>query len=270
MCYMTRKLKNRSALLNTLLAAACALFASCASTRNATYFTNVTSDTAVQRIAGNFEPAIQQNDILQITVSSLNPQEAMLYNVPNASNSGATAASGAAPGAGFLVDGAGNIQYPVFGTIHAAGITTTALADTIRNRFVQRQLLVDPVVSVRFLNFRVTLLGEVAKPAVITVTSEKISIMEALGMAGDITIYGKRENVMLIRDKEGSRTVKRLNLNDANILSSPYYYLQPNDIVYVEPTKSKIAQADRSRQILPVVLSSLSLLVIILDRLVIK
>ncbi|WP_298715175.1 polysaccharide biosynthesis/export family protein [Chitinophaga sp.] len=267
---MTQELKNRNALLNTLLVAACALFASCVSTKNATYFNNVNNDTAVQRIAGTFEPAIQQNDILQITVSSLNPQEAMLYNLPNSASSGATAVSGAAPGAGFLVDAAGNIQYPVFGSVHAAGLSTQSLADTIRRRFVDRQLLVDPVVNVRFLNFRVTLLGEVSKPAVITVTSEKISIMEALGMAGDITVYGKRDNVMLIRDKEGARTVKRLNLNDASILSSPYYYLQPNDIVYVEPTKSKVAQADRSRQILPVVLSGLSLLVIILDRLVIK
>lgn len=267
---MTQELKNRNALLNTLLVAACALFASCVSTKNATYFNNVNNDTAVQRIAGTFEPAIQQNDILQITVSSLNPQEAMLYNVPNSASSGATAVSGAAPGAGFLVDAAGNIQYPVFGSIRAAGLSTQSLADTIRRRFVDRQLLVDPVVNVRFLNFRVTLLGEVSKPAVITVTSEKISIMEALGMAGDITVYGKRDNVMLIRDKEGARTVKRLNLNDASILTSPYYYLQPNDIVYVEPTKSKVAQADRSRQILPVVLSGLSLLVIILDRLVIK
>lgn len=268
MLIMTRK-KNRNALLKTLLVAVCGLFASCVSTKNATYFNNV-NDTAVQRIAGNFEPAIQQNDILQITVTSLNPQEALLYNVPNAANSGATAATGAAPGSGFLVDAAGNIQYPVFGSIRAAGLTTKVLADTIRTRFEQRQLLVDPVVNVRFLNFRVTMLGEVSKPAVITVTSEKISIMEALGMAGDITVYGKRENVMLIRDKDGTRTVKRLNLNDANILSSPYYYLQPNDIVYVEPTKSKVAQADRSRQVLPVILSSISLLVIILDRLVIK
>ncbi len=267
---MTREKKNRNVLLNTLLAATCALFASCASTKNATYFNNVTNDTAVQRIAGNFEPAIQQNDILQITVSSINPQEAMLYNLPNAANSGATAVSGAAPGSGFLVDAAGNIQYPVFGTIHAAGLSTKTLADTIRQRFEQRQLLVDPVVNVRFLNFRVTLLGEVARPAVVTVTSEKISIMEALGMAGDITIYGKRENVMLIRDKDGARTVTRLNLNNANILSSPYYYLQPNDIVYVEPTKAKVAQADRSRTVIPILLSSLSLLVIILDRLVIK
>lgn len=245
-------------------------FTSCVSTKNAVYFNNV-NDTTVQTVNAAFEPVIQKNDILQITVSSLNPQEAIIYNLPNANTGSAPAGtSGAAAGTGFLVDQQGFIQYPVFGQVKAEGLTTKALTDTLRNQFNQRKLLLDPVVNVRFLNYRVTVLGEVAKPAVVNVTSEKISILEALGMAGDITVYGKKDNVMLIREVEGQRTIKRLNLNEGTIFTSPYYFLQPNDIVYVEPNKSKVAGADRSRQILPIVLSGLSLLVIILDRLVIN
>jgi len=199
-------------------------FTSCVSTKNAVYFNNV-NDTTVQTVNAAFEPVIQKNDILQITVSSLNPQEAIIYNLPNANTGSAPAGmSGAAAGTGFLVDQQGFIQYPVFGQVKAEGLTTKALTDTLRNQFNQRKLLLDPVVNVRFLNYRVTVLGEVAKPAVVNVTSEKISILEALGMAGDITVYGKKDNVMLIREVEGQRTIKRLNLNEGNIFTSPYYF----------------------------------------------
>lgn len=243
---------------------------SCVSTKNAVYFNNV-NDTTVKTVNTAFEPLIQKNDILQITVSSLNPQEAVIYNLPNANTGGAAAGTGGtAAGTGFLVDQQGFIRYPVFGQIKVEGLTTKALTDTLRNQFEVRKLLLNPVVNVRFLNYRVTVLGEVAKPTVVNVTNEKISILEALGMAGDITVYGKKDNVMLIREVEGERTIKRLNLNEGTIFTSPYYFLQPNDIVYVEPNKSRVASAERSRQVLPVVLSGLSLLVIILDRLVIN
>jgi polysaccharide export outer membrane protein len=162
----------------------------------------------------------------------------------------------------------GYIQFPVLGSLKAAGLTKKALTDTIRNQLSERKLLVDPVVSIRFLNYRVTILGEVTQPAVVNVTSEKISIMEALGMVGDITIYGKKDNVLLIRETEGERITKRLNLNDAQMLTSPYYFLKPNDVIYVEPNKSKVANASKSNTVIPVVLSGLSLLVIVLDRLV--
>jgi polysaccharide export outer membrane protein len=111
-------------------------------------------------------------------------------------------------------------------------------------------------------------LGEVNKPTVINVPSEKISIMKALGLAGDITIYGKKENVLLIREKAGMRTVTRLNLNDKNFLTSPYYYLQPNDVVYVQPNERKILNANRNQQLLPTILSVLSIAAIIITNLI--
>ena len=248
------------------------LFASCSTPQHTLYLQDI-RDTTIA-VNGNFEPLIQKNDVLQITVSSLNPEDAIIYNasntvVPSGGGGGASSGNMAALG-GFLVDQQGLIQYPVLGAVKAEGLTKKGLTNYIHDQLVQRKLLVDPVVSVRFLNYRVTLLGEVTRPTVVNVTNEKISILEAIGMAGDITVYGKKENVLLIRDQEGQRVIKRLNLNDKNILNSPYYYLQSNDVVYVEPNKAKQYSGEKSRLVLPIVFSSLSLVVIILDRLVLR
>ncbi|MBO9152054.1 polysaccharide biosynthesis/export family protein [Chitinophaga sp. GCM10012297] len=255
------------------------LFASCVNTKKAAYFNNL-NDTTLTAIKADLEPVIQKNDILQINVSAMNPQEAMMYNLPNTYSPGAAASQlpgniAVQPGtgnpvAGYLVNQQGSIDFPVLGTINVEGLTKAALTDTIRRQLVDRKLLVDPVVSIRFLNYRVTVLGEVARPTVVNVSSEKISILEALGMAGDITIYGKKENVLLIREQDGTRTTRRLNLNDAATLSSPYFYLKPNDIVYVEPSKSKVATTGKANTIIPIVLSALGLVVILVDRLVVN
>lgn len=246
------------------------VFSSCVSTKNAVYFNNL-NDTALKAAYSDLEPVIQKNDVLQINVSSMNPEEAIMYNIPNSAAATGIPAAGtvsSTPAAGFLVDQQGNIQYPVLGQVKAEGLTKKQLTDYLHKELTDKKLLVDPVISIRFVNYRVTLLGEVSKPTVVNVTNEKITILEALGMAGDITVYGKKENVLVIRETGGKQVIKRLNLNDASIFSSPYYYLQSNDIVYVEPNKSKVASADRSRQILPIVMSGLSLMVIVIDRLV--
>ncbi|MEV4885867.1 polysaccharide export outer membrane protein [Chitinophaga ginsengisegetis] len=254
-----------------LLCLSC-LFTSCVSTKNAVYFNDV-RDTVLLPSDSSFDPRIQKNDILQINVSSLNPEDVIIYNVSNMTSAsgagGANAGAGAMLG-GFLVDEQGFIQYPVLGPVKVTGLTKKALTVYLHDQLIERKLLVDPVVSIRFLNYRVTILGEVNKPTVVNVTNEKISVLEALGMAGDITVFGKRNNILLIREIDGQRIIRRIDLNDKSILNSPYYFLQPNDILYVEPNKSKVATADRSRQVLPIILSSLSLLVIILDRLVIN
>ncbi|WP_260607519.1 polysaccharide biosynthesis/export family protein [Chitinophaga polysaccharea] len=242
------------------------------STKNAVYFNDV-RDTVLLPSDSSLDPRIQKNDILQINVSSLNPEDVIIYNVSNMTSAsgagGANAGAGAMLG-GFLVDEQGYIQYPILGAVKVTGLTKKALTVYLHDQLVERKLLVDPVVSIRFLNYRVTILGEVNKPTVVNVTNEKISVLEALGMAGDITVFGKRNNILLIREIDGQRIIRRIDLNDKRVLNSPYYFLQPNDILYVEPNKSKVATADRSRQILPIILSSLSLLVIILDRLVIN
>jgi polysaccharide export outer membrane protein len=151
--------------------------------------------------------------------------------------------------------------------VKASGLTKKQLKEYITKTLTQRQLLTDPVVTIRYLNYKVTVLGEVAHPTVINVPDEKISLLEALGLAGDMTIYAKRDNVMVIREDEGKRVVKRLNLNSKDLFTSPYYYLKSNDIIYVEPNKAKISAASNTRTWLPVVLSGLSLTAIIVDRL---
>jgi polysaccharide export outer membrane protein len=160
------------------------------------------------------------------------------------------------------------VQLPILGNIKVAGLTTKMIKQNITSIILQKKLLTDPIVTIRHLNYEITVIGEVNKPAVITVPSEKISLIKALGLAGDITVYGKKDNVLLIREINGKRTVKRIDLNAADFLTSPNYYLQPNDVVYVETNKNKLASVSAVKQSLPIVLSSLSVLLIVLDRLV--
>ena len=138
---------------------------------------------------------------------------------------------------GYLVDNQGNINFPVVGKLHVAGLTKNQCEDMIKNKIAPYLAANEnPVVTVRMASYRVTITGEVKSPGVIPVSTEKISIIEALAQAGDLTIYGKRDNIILIREKaDGEKEYHRLNLNDANIINSPYYYLQQNDIIYVQP-----------------------------------
>ena len=139
----------------------------------------------------------------------------------------------------YLVDNEGNIEFPVIGKIHVQGLTKNQCQDLIKSK-IQPYLAEteNPIVTVRMSSYRVTITGAVSRPTVVPVTTEKMSIIEAITSAGDLSIYGKRENIILIREKEtGEKEYHRLNLNDANIINSPYYYLQQNDIIYVEPNK---------------------------------
>ena len=242
----------------SILALASFLFTSCVSTREATYFNDVKDTDAIASTTIP-ESHIQKNDILSITVSSLNPQASAVFNAP-------VGPSGQADVNGYLVNTDGNIQFPVLGNIKAAGLTKDALKTSLLKSLTDRKLLLDPIVAVRFQNFRVTVLGEVANPKVVMVPNEKISLLEALGFAGDMTIYAQRDRVLLIREEEGVKKVVRLNLNSGELFTSPYYYLRSNDIIYVEPNKAKVASTSRSSQWLPVVFSGLSLAAIVLDR----
>jgi polysaccharide export outer membrane protein len=239
---------------------------SCVNTKKAIYFDNI-QDTVLQPLKADLESTIQAKDLLSISVSSLNPEATIIFNTPNVPAVSATTATGTnATLAGYLVSQEGTIQFPVLGNITAAGLTKKQLSDDITKRLTDKKLLVDPIVNIRFLNFKVTVLGEVARPTVVTVANEKISILEALGMAGDLTIFAKRDNVLLIREEGGRKLVKRINLNSSSVLTSPYYYLKTNDIVYAEPNNTKISANSSQRQALPIVLSALSFISILLTR----
>lgn len=245
----------------------CAVMAvSCSGARKSVYFDNIgdTTLTNIQNI--DLEPVIQKNDILSITVSSLNEKASQMFNTPNIAAAGANAAGGISASTGYLVSQDGNIQFPMLGNIQAAGITKKQLKDNITKELLDRKLLIDPIVNIRFLNFRVTVLGEVARPTVITVANEKISILEAIGLAGDLTIFAQRDKVLLIREEAGEKIIKRLNLNTNEIFASPYYYLKSNDIIYAEPNKAKLYTANATRQNLPLILSALSIITIVITR----
>ena len=242
-------------------------FSSCVSTKQAGYFENVT-DTLMITKADEIEPLIQKNDILSIYITSLNPEASAVFNAPKSQVTSSSTTSGSSSAGGYLVNTDGNIQLPILGTIKAAGITKKQFKSDITNIIVDKKLLIDPIVTIRHLNYEVTIIGEVGKPTVINVPNEKISLLKALGIAGDITIYGQKENVLLIREIEGKRKVKRIDLNSKTFLSSPYYYLQPNDVVYVEPNKRKVLNANRNQQILPALLTSLSIIAVVLTRVI--
>jgi len=255
--YWWQAIKNYSILV-LLLASV-----SCVNTKKATYFSD--------QKTGSFDAPvipkliIQNNDLLSISVSSLNPEASAVFNQPN--NAPTNNTSTTASATGYLVDGDGNVQFPFLGAVKAVGLTKDELKDKIIKLLVEKKLLVDPIITIRFLNFKVTVLGEVAHPTVVTVPSERISLLEAIGLAGDLTIYAQRDNVLVIRDEDGRKVTHRLNLNSTELFTSPYYYLKTNDVVYVEPNKSKVATTSRSMQWIPIVLSALSLGVIVVDRL---
>jgi len=243
------------------------VLSSCVDTRKVAYFNDVQDSTVIASKAG-LEPVIQKKDILSIAVSSLSNEATVIFNVPNLPITPSSSSTNTMPQtAGYLVGADGNIKFPILGNINAAGLSQRQLENNITQLLITKKLLFDPIVTIRCLNFRVTVLGEVNRPGVVYVPSEQISILEAIGGAGDLTIYGKRDNVILIRQEGDEKVVKRLNLNSSKILQSPYYFLKSNDVIYVEPGKTKVASTDRTTQLLPIIFSGISVVVIVLNSL---
>lgn len=212
----------------------------------------------------NFEPVIKPNDLLIIMVSSVNPEAAEIFNISNTNTSRSSTVSGTtAQVSGYLVNQDGFIRFPILGNIKAVGITKEELRKDITAQLENRKLLLEPIVDIRYLNFKVSILGEVKDPSVLTIPDEKISLFEALGLAGDITVYGNRKNVSIIREEEyGVKKLTRIDLTTNEIFTSPYYYLRPNDVVYVEANKAKVASSSQANLWIPVVLSAISLAII--------
>ncbi len=253
-------------LKHLLFIAAAIAFTSCVNTKRATNFNEIQNAVFTDQ---QIEPSIQKSDQLSIIVSSLNPEATEVFNKPNQSVISSSSGNGVTSiTTGYLVDEQGNIVFPIVGKVHAEGLTQKRLADTLAYILTAKKLLIDPIVNIRLMNFKVTVLGEVSRPTVVYATSGRISMLEALGMAGDLTMYSKRDNILLIRVEDGKKITQRLDLTSPNFVStSPYYYLKNNDVVYVETNKSKIGSTTTIRQTLPAILSGLSFVAIIIDRL---
>jgi len=255
---------------------------SCVQQKQIAYFQKSIDQSDTLAVAKAYVPRIQPGDILSIPVGSLNAVASSFFNpystMPSSGEIG-TSSSGntnstqtavapsftpaltqsSAPG--YLVDANGMIEMPLLGTVKIAGLTTSEARDTLKKKL--SFYLKEPTVNVRFLNYKISVMGEVLHPGVYVIPNETITLPEALSLAGDMTIFGRRENVLVIRDNNGKKEFGHINLNNREIFSSPYYYLHANDVVYIEPSKGRVAQTDKTYQLLPVILSALSFLSII-------
>lgn len=219
------------------------LFASCEPRRNLVYFSegNPNSKGAVT-VPESMEIKIQPNDLLKITVNSLSVESNALFNPVNSEVTG------------YKVDKSGNIGFPVVGSIKLDGLTLEQAQAKISrdlDKYVKNS-----TVNVQFLNFKVTVIGEVNRPNSFAITNDKINVLEALGLAGDMTVYGKRENVLVIRQNGTERTMARINMNNRDVLNSPYFNLKQNDIVYVEPDRAKAATISTNNRYIPIAISA--------------
>ncbi|MCX2739947.1 polysaccharide biosynthesis/export family protein [Pontibacter anaerobius] len=240
--------------------------------RNLAYFSDLQDKKIYsEKISNKTEPKIQADDLLSITVNSLNPEANTLFNRGVITPIGRTIdfSVGGSPNIdkyneGYLVDKNGYIEFPVLGKLKVGGLTKQEASDMIEEEL--NDYLKEPTTTIRYLNFRVSVIGEVNRPSTFTIPTEKITILEALGMAGDMTAFGKRENVLVIREEGGIRTMARVNLNNKDVLNSPYFYLQQSDVVYVEPDEKKEIQASTNTRNISLALAAISLASLFISR----
>ncbi len=236
--------------LHTILLVAAALLAitnsSCKTPKSLAYIENADS-LKVSTLQLDYAIKIRPADELLITVNSIVPEATAAFNLPliNPSTGNEMKMTASPQNQTYIVDTNGDILFPAIGTIHVAGMTTLELKNYLTERISKE--VDDPVVRVQLGNFRVNVLGEVKEAGAIEVKSERFSIFDALAAAGDMTEYGERTNVLVIREENGQRQYHRLNLKDASIVDSPYYYLQQNDVVYVQPNNIKAGNAKYSQ-----------------------
>ncbi len=230
------------------------LLSACTSTKKTIYFQDIQKDTTLTNLVSkNFEPKIQKADLLSITVASLSPENTAIYNAPQ---------NAEGPLTGYLVDENGNIDFIKLGAIHVEGMTRKELKMELEKDLVP--YLAQTVVAVGFLNRHVTMMGAVS-PQVLPMPNDNMTIFDALAASGDIGAKGRTDNVLVIREKDNSKEFKRLNLTDKSIFYSPYFYMQPNDIIYVEPVKIK---TDNTTRIISYVTAGISFVLILFDRII--
>ncbi len=227
-----------------LLSALCLLLASCSSSKTTLpYFVDLQSQPTGELPVLEYMPTIQPDDELMITVTSKSPAATEEFNVPfvNPAKSDQLAQSTTPRMQTYRVDSEGDILFPVFGKIHVAGMTTEGLRDYLTGRI--SATVNDPLVSVSLLSFKVTIAGEVNTPTTVSTSGQRLTLIDALARAGDLTPYGERSNILIIREVNGKREYAHVDLNNSDVLTSPYFYLQPRDYVYVTPNKVRQANS---------------------------
>ena len=256
------------------IAAMVFVLGSCASTKDIAYFQNKLVDQP-EKIDKHAGIVIQPKDQLSIVVSSRNPELVAMFNLPVVSYQAGSEVMATSTYnqrlMGYVVDNDGCIDFPVLGKLEVDGMTRWELAEMIKDKLLNEKLLTDAVVTVEFMNFKISVMGEVQSPGTYTIQGDKVTVLQALSLARDLTIFGKRDNVAVIREKDGERTIYQINLTDVDMFKSPAYYLQQNDIVYVEPNEIKARQStidDKGLRLTSILVSSGSLLVSVATLLV--
>ena len=234
--------------------------ASCGSAKDVVYLQDIQVNDKI-KAACEYQTVIHVDDLLSIIVSCDDIEAAVPFNTPMIGLGREVTSSGQQTMYGYLVDKEGCIDFPVLGKVEVSGISRGELADILKEKL--SRYLKNPIVTIQFLNFKVTVLGEVKNPGSYKVYSERVSILDALGMAGDLQINAKRKNVLVMRESEGEKQFARLDLTQSGFVNSPYFYLQQNDVIYVEPTRGRIVGGNAGA-FLPYILSSVSTLVAVI------
>jgi polysaccharide export outer membrane protein len=246
-------MKSSSFLKIVLLFISILLF-SCASKKKVVYMQDIDSHSSNENV--NYEPKLQNDDLLSIIVSAEQPELTIPFNMPqiqgnyqvNENQDGIKT---------YLIDSYGNIQFPIIGKIKLAGLTRAEAVKSIETSV--KEYITNPIINIRILNFKISVLGEVTKPGNYKIASERITLLEALSQAGDLTIYGMRNNILLIREINGKKTYNRIDITNADFIDSPYYYLSQNDLIVVQPNKTKVNSSVVGPNVV-VTLSALSLI----------
>ena len=234
-----------SHIFKTLTILVLGILSSCASRQDVVYFQDEAITSALENQNANFELRYKTDDLLTINVSSSQAFDAegldvtKPFNLPAVSyNSTVIDAQGSLKMQAYLIDANGNIEFPVLGNIKLGGLTKNEANSLLKSKL--KVYINDPLVTIRLANFTISILGEVKNPGTFTIQDERVSLPEALGLAGDLTIYGRRDNVILIREINGKKQYAKLDLRSVNIMNSSNYYLTQNDVIYVEPNNARI------------------------------
>ncbi len=238
---------------------------SCTSSKQIVYLNNLndTSSTGSGIARTIFETPIQKNDLLSIAIGGSNQEDLITLNSGSGIIPGSTAGSSSSKSVGYLVEADGKIPFPFFGRVQAEGLTRLQLEDTLTSML--KEYTKNPVVNVKFLNYGYSILGEVSHPGRFEMNNERTTILEAMSLAGDMTLLGKRDNVLVIREVNGQREFGRINLLSKDIFKSPYFYLKTNDVVYVEPVKTKFLARSGVPQYIGIAAAGITLLLTLLN-----
>lgn len=221
------------------------LLSACNTSKEILYFQDIAVNQP-ETIVGEKDITVQPKDQISIIVSSKDPQLAALFNLTRVQyRAGNDVSLGSNNGevSGYTLDSNGDIDFPVLGTLHVADMTKSQIAALVKKKLIEENLVNDPVVTVEFMNLYFSVLGEVKSPGKYTISKDQISLLEAISMAGDLTIYGKRDAIFVIREENGERVTHWVDIRSKDIFKSPVYYLKQNDVIYVQPNNVRAGQS---------------------------